>query len=112
MSNEEKIAGAQNCLAQITSQMMKGKNAKFAISIEGWVETNNHDLRQFFLQCVACVCLKHQNSKEFISETRSGAFILPDIVNKVIMDNKEELGLAQNKYFSQFNRDDLEIGKD
>lgn len=111
MSDAETIAGARNRLAQITSQMMKEKNAEFAISIEGGLETNKHDSRQSYLQCFAWVCLKHRNSEEFISETRSGTFVLPDIVNKAIMDDKEELGVAQDKYFSQFNRDDLGIGK-
>jgi len=111
MSDAETIAGARNRLIQITSQMMKEKNAEFAISIEGGLETNTHDSQQNYLQCFAWVCLRHRDSEDFISETRSGTFVLPDIVSKAIMENKEELGVAQDKYFSQFNREDIGIGK-
>mmetsp|Transcript_26589 Transcript_26589/g.52972 ORF Transcript_26589/g.52972 Transcript_26589/m.52972 type:complete len:217 (+) Transcript_26589:169-819(+) len=111
MSDAETIAGARNRLVQITSQMMKEKNAEFAISIEGGLETNKHDSQQRYLQCFAWVCLKHRDSEDFISETRSSTFVLPDIVSKAIMEDKEELGVAQDKYFSQFNRENLGIGK-
>jgi len=111
MSDAETIAGARNRLVQITSQMMKEKNAEFAISIEGGLETNQHDSQQSYLQSFAWVCLKHRDSEDFVSETRSSTFVLPDIVSKKIMEDKEELGVAQDEYFSQFNREDLGIGK-
>ena len=107
MSNAKTIARAQNRLAQTTSQIMK-QNIKFAISIEGWVKTNKHDWRKNLLQCFAWACLKRQNSKDIISETRSGIFILLNIENKAIIEDKKELGLMQDKYFLQFNRDTLE----
>jgi non-canonical (house-cleaning) NTP pyrophosphatase len=111
MSDAETIAGARNRLVQITSDMMREKGAEFALSIEGGLETNAHDSQQSHLQCFAWVCLKHRDSENFISETRSSTFVLPDIVRKKIMEGKEELGTAQDAYFSQFDREDSGMGK-
>eukprot|EP00547_Thalassionema_nitzschioides_P016156 CAMPEP_0194239996 /NCGR_PEP_ID=MMETSP0158-20130606/6296_1 /TAXON_ID=33649 /ORGANISM="Thalassionema nitzschioides, Strain L26-B" /LENGTH=226 /DNA_ID=CAMNT_0038974591 /DNA_START=50 /DNA_END=730 /DNA_ORIENTATION=- len=111
MSDAETIAGARNRLLQITSQMMYEKNAEFAISIEGGLETNKHDSQQNYLQCFAWVCLKHRDSEDFISETRTSTFVLPDVISRAIIEDKEELGVAQDRYFSQFDKQDLGLGK-
>ena len=115
MSDAETIAGARNRLCAITGHMMRDRDAEFAVSIEGGLETNPHDSRQKFLQCFAWVCLKHRDGADggdaFVSETRTATFALPDIIGKAILEDGEELGVAQDKYFSRFGSENAGLGK-
>ena len=109
MSDEETLEGARNRLLQIDDDMMKKENADFAVAIEGGLEPDS--LCDECLNCFAWILVKGRNDSDIVSKSRTATFMIPTLVRDAIFFKEEELGVAQDRYFSQFGREDLGLGK-
>ena len=109
LSDAETLEGARNRLLQIDETLMASENADFAVAIEGGLEPD--PVCDTCLVCFAWVLVKARHDLEIVSKSRTATFMLPTLVANAIVEDEAELGIAQDRYFSQFGRDDLGLGK-
>ena len=91
ISDQETLAGAVN---RSTNAKINHPEADYWVGIEGGIQTISNDLAAF-----AWVVIQTQ---EYSSKSRTGTFMLPEAVTRLIRDGKE-LGEADDIVFNRRN---------